>query len=459
MEIQGFVARGFIRITAVVGCVVLATSFLSNKGNAQALVSAAENEQQLSLAENIVNICPRLAAIGGFSLTGDVGDLFQRCNGAIKVANGGNNSAAADLLQQIAGEEIIAQEAAVGGATAPQVSAIAARVSAILGSRGRVSLGALPDFGSPAFQIASAESVQTAQTPPDGEQILDNRLGGFITGRYGFGGHDATSLEAGYDYYDAGAVVGLDYLVRNDLALGGTFGYSHWNADFDHAAGDLITDSHVLGAYSAWFPTPELSLSGYAAYGWVSYESNRILSYSDPNGVVGRVANGKTDGNTIEVTISGNYELSFDALRIGPSARLSYFRSEIDGFNESGALGLNFSFQDQTGTSFQSALGASATYAVSTSLGVLTFQGQAEWIHEYEDDSRTITVRYTNDPFADSPAIVLRTDAPDRDRFGLGAGATLVLPGGMTTFLNFDTVVGQRDYSNYAVNVGLRLTL
>lgn len=177
------------------------------------------------------------------------------------------------------------------------------------------------------------------------------------------------------------------------------------------------------------------------------------------NGIVDRIASGETDGTTIELTINGSYELSYNSLRIGPAVRLSYFRSEIDGFDESGAQGLNLSFQDQHAMSFQSALGVGATYAVSTSFGVLTLQGYSEWIHEYDDDSRTITLRYTNDPFADSPAIILTTDAPDRNRFGLGAGAALLLPGGTTTFISFDTVVGHSDYSNYAINIGLRLVL
>lgn len=459
MKTQDLVSRGFLRFSAAGICAILVMVSLSRMGNAQALVDAAENEQQLSVASNVVDICPRLAALGGFNLTGDIGDLFQRCNGAIVVANRGDSTLAANVLQQIAAEEIIAQEAAVRGTTAPQLSAVAARVSAILGQRGRVSLGANPDYERSAFQIASSDSMPVTQLSSADEQSVVDRLGGFMTGRYGLGEHDETTLEAGYEYDDVGAVVGLDYLLTDEFAIGGTFGYNHWNADFDRAAGDLATDSYVLGAYSVWFPTPELSLSGYAAYGWVSYESDRLLSYSDSNGTVNRVANGETDGNTIELTINGNYELSYNSLRIGPAVRLSYFRTEVDGFDESGAQGLNLSFQDQDGTSFQSALGVGATYAVSTSLGVLTLQGYSEWIHEYDDDSRTITVRYTNDPFGDSPAIILTTDAPDRDRFGLGAGAALLLPGGATTFISFDTIVGHSDYSSYALSVGLRLAL
>lgn len=432
---------------------------LNGQAHGQALVNDATNAQQSSVAKNVVNICPRLSALGGSSLPGDEGDLFLRCNGAIRVANGGNSAEAANVLQQIAPEEVIAQQAAVAGATAPQLAAIAARVSAILGRAGRGSIAALPSTGAQQIQVASAVPMQIADLVAEDNPQLNERLGGFATGRYGFGDHNATSLEAAYDYDDAGGTVGVDYMLTDEVTLGGTFGYSHWHANFASDAGDLTTDSYVLGAYSVWLPTPALSISGYAAYGFVNYDSNRNLNYTDPNGTVNRIANGNTDGDSIEVTVNGYYDFTFGKVTAGPIGRLSYLRSTVIGFTETGAQGLNMKFQDQTATSFQSEFGGGATYPISTSIGVVTLQGRATWIHEYANDSRTITLKYAADPFSDSPTIVLTTDSPSRDRAGLGAGASLVLPHGITSFINFDTVLGQTNYSNYVLSVGARIPL
>ena len=48
-------------------------------------------------------------------------------------------------------------------------------------------------------------------------------------------------------------------------------------------------------------------------------------------------------------------------------------------------------------------------------------------------------------------------DPPDRNYFNLGAGIVLVLPHGISPFVNYRSLVGYKDQSSHTVTAGLRV--
>lgn len=427
------------------------------------LEQAAQNGQQLSIATNLVAICPTLSTLGGFSLTGDSGDLFRRCDGAIQLADpmGSNFDAAtaASNLQMLAGEEVAGQQAIVDGVVQPQTRAVAARVSALGGRLGSSQLGALaPERKEERILLASLEPVQVAADESGFAAEFPSGLGVFLNGSYGFGDRDATSLEAGFDFDDYSVTGGVDYFVRDNLVVGLAGGYGATDIDFDDNAGGIDTDTFSVSGYTLWNPMDELGVSALVSYGMVDYDTKRNLVFTDPNGSVNRTAKGDTDAYQLELSGSAYYDFTYESLTYGPTLRVTYFHTDVDGYTESGAQGLDLTFDDFDADSFQTALGGAVSHAISADFGVVVLQGRAEWIHEFMDDADTIDVRFKSDPTpGSSPVILVTTEDPDRDRALLGGGASVVFANGVSAFADFEAVAFHKDVESYTLTVGGRL--
>ena len=82
-------------------------------------------------------------------------------------------------------------------------------------------------------------------------------------------------------------------------------------------------------------------------------------------------------------------------------------------------------------------------------------QLRVEWRHEFDNDARSITSRFVNDP-ARTP-LVLGTDDPDRDFVILGTSLSATFRGGVAAFVSYETVVGLVRVSAHTVVGGIRL--
>ena len=424
------------------------------------LVDSASNGNEASVATNVEDICPKLGAEGGFGLTGNRGDLFDRCNGAIRTSSpifGNDPASAAVALDQIAAEERTAQESAVEGVVQRQTKNIAARIS-VLGNR--TGSAALASFGEPDPNKRVMYASNDTQVATDGTSItVENTLGwgAFLTTSYNFGERDETDREAGYDFDDISATAGVDYFILHNLVAGIAIGYGKTDIDFDDNGGKMDADTLSVGVYSLWSVTDAIGLSGYLNYGSVDYDSERNLVYSDFNGDVNRTAQGGTDAYQFEATGNVWYNMSSGSWSYGPTGWISYFYTDIDGFEESGAQGLNMRYDDQDADSLQTALGGDVSYTISTEKGIAVLYSRAHWIHEFLNDSRDLDMKYVEDDFADSPTITVRTDNPDRDWAQFAVGGSFVFPGGISTFADFQTVLFKEDVESYTVTAGLRM--
>src|SRR4029077_402090 len=89
---------------------------------------------------------------------------------------------------------------------------------------------------------------------------------------------------------------------------------------------------------------------------------------------------GDTDGHQWGFAVSACYGFNSGALTLTPYGRVEYIDAKIDGFTETG--GLNpFTVGDQRIKATTSAPGAQASYAISTSWGVLLPNGRVEYQH------------------------------------------------------------------------------
>jgi len=408
-------------------------------------------------------------------------DLQIRCTEMIGHALAGDTTAARTPLLSLAPEEIVAQ-----GANAVTTSNrnIGTRL-AILHS-GVTNLG-FRRFGlrneeptAPYTLVASlapfaaVNSVVAASTPSS-----FSRLGIFANGTFTGGDKDATSREAGFDFKTFGVTLGADYRFTNNFVLGAAFNYVSTDVDFDTssflgtpAGGGIDTRGFGFSIYGTYYVSNQFYVDGIINFGWNHYDIDRRIIYAIPatdrtgslipgtTTNVNQTALGDTHSAQYSFSVGAGYDFPIQGFTITPLARLEYIRLNIDGYQEAinntaNGFGWALAFEGQDVDSLLSVLGAQASYAISTGIGVLLPQVRAEWRHEWKNDARTITSRFVNDPNLTPLALV--TDGPDRDFFTLGASLSATFRGGVAAFMSYETVLGLAQVSAHNVVGGIRL--
>lgn len=282
------------------------------------------------------------------------------------------------------------------------------------------------------------------------------RLSLFVSGDFGWEDREQTDFETGYDSDVYGGTVGADYRFGDRLVAGVALSLSRTDAEYDASAGDLDTDAVTATGFLSYSATENLYFDAYVGHGWLDYDSNRGIAFTLLNTafVVNGAAAGDTEGRQWIAGGRASYDFFRGPLTIGPYAKLDYTRTDIDSFTETSATGLALRFEDQDVTSVQGAIGAQASYALSYEWGVLVPAARAEYVHEFDDDRRTITANFAGDPTA--TPIAIQTDSPDRNFFRAGLSLSAVLPGGISPFADYERRFGHEFLDEHKLSVGVR---
>ncbi|MFC6672940.1 autotransporter outer membrane beta-barrel domain-containing protein [Marinobacterium aestuariivivens] len=293
------------------------------------------------------------------------------------------------------------------------------------------------------------------------------RLSLFVTANYTDTERDDSDFETGYDEDLYGATFGADYRYSDQVTAGVAIGYSDSEADFDNSAGSLDTDNISLIAYGNFRPRENLYIDAYLGYAWLDYDSTRNINYElfvddgvNPPvslGTVSEVATGDTDGDQWFGGINLGYDRVSGPWTLSPQASLDFIETDIDSWSESGGGGLAQSYDDQSISSLTTSLGAQVSYALSRSWGVLLPQASIFYVHEFDDDSRTITSSFAED--TGNTALNYQTDEPDRNYFTAGIGATAVLANGIMPFVDYQALLGHDFLDEQVITIGVRVEL
>jgi len=289
------------------------------------------------------------------------------------------------------------------------------------------------------------------------------KLGLFVTGEGDWVKKDVTRFEPGFSSDAGGVVVGADYRVLPWLTAGLALSYLGTHGNFNGNNGHFNTDAFGVTLYGSVTPLPNLFVDGTVGYTLRAYNTVRRASYSNAvsgNGSDGFVQ-GETTGNEFRTSIQSGYDFPLGALTVGPRVGVNYSTNAIDSYAEHNSspknldTGLQLAYDGQHRESLTTTVGAFASYAISTSIGVFVPQLSGEWVHEFQDNQRVIYFRFRED--LGQTKLRFQTDSPDRNYANLGTGVVLVLPKGMQVFLSFRALVGYSDRQAYTANGGLRI--
>lgn len=285
---------------------------------------------------------------------------------------------------------------------------------------------------------------------------LGNGFGVFLSGNYEYLDKDEDEFEDGFDADLYGGTVGADYTISDLLIAGVAFNYNHQDGDFD-GGGDFDIDSYGPILYASVLPAPGLFADVVFGYTRKDFDTTRLVSYSeDGTPVSSGPTSSDTEGDEFSVQALVGYDYPIENFTIGPRVGVNYRDLTINGFTEKGDTGLELGYKSQNVTSLQSTVGLFASLAISTAFGVLVPQATASWVHEFEDDQRSIEVQFAEDERADPLLFTFNNADPDRDWGEIGVGVVAVLPNGISPFANFETIVFNDEFNSYAASVGVR---
>ena len=414
---------------------------------------------QLSVAVALDSLCPRLA--DRESLTPDQLNLLARCNGIVRSSS---TSEQIRALDEITPQDLNATRTQTFNLSRSQLVEVGDRLIALRSGARGLSLTGLNlnsnDQIIPIDQVASSlgDILGGGASADEPGGLLDERLGIWLRGNYSFGSKDADIADHGFDADQWGMTGGLDYRLSPVNIVGLALGYGSSSVDFSpYGSGDLATTAITAAVYATMYTKTGFYVDAIASYLQADYGSRRHIQFTEGGSPIDLMARGATDGSTLGVAFTVGYDFTFGGLTIAPSVGYNYMMSNIDGFREAGAAGLDLDYEKQDYVSATANAGLRMSYAWNTRIAVVMPQVRGEYIREFIDDTESFGVRFANDPFEDTPLIVVSTAVPDRSYYRFTAGVSAQFRFGISGFVEYQRLANQ-DLFDYAdVAFGLRV--
>ena len=388
-------------------------------------------------------------------------------------------------LRWTAAEELAAQGSIATEFANGQLSSLAARISALrFGAAGFGTAGLYDWLKRSSPMLAQAGAVEgVADT---GEQY--SPWGGFLNYGFGYGSREPTALEDAFDFDGSELTFGIDYRLRNNVVIGGIFGLSRQNVDFDEAAstisvvdGEMESDgtSFIVFAMSQG---ERLTLSGSVGWQTIDYDIERNIKYPSFNPLtesVYSIAHSSPTADAFVTTFGFGYAFNWGKFGMEPFLNIERIDISIDAFAEERSINLlgdtsisrrfDLAISSQDIESLKTAVGMRFQYVVTPRFGVIVPYWSIGVYKEHQDDPRTITAGYAAlEDVLGSTVFEMPTDPPDESYLVASAGFSMVLrggrqrrldgpvAGGLMGFLQLATVENRDYIDDRVTTLGLR---
>lgn len=288
-----------------------------------------------------------------------------------------------------------------------------------------------------------------------------NSLSLFGSGNVEYLERDVTTFQNGYTSTILGLTGGADYRFNNKVLGGVAFTFQNQNGDFKNSGGAFSRNGLGGTIFASFIPTQKTFLQIVGGFIRNNHNVSRSVSYVttlDPRTFSGR-ASSNSDSNEFSASILVGYDHLISKVTVGPRVGLNYSNTQILNYSEVGGTGLELVYDDQWINSLQSVLGMVVSMPLSTGIGVFLPQISADFIHEFANSQRSVTVHFAEDLRANPTRFKFLTDGPVRDFVNLTVGVSAVLPHGIQPFANFRAMVGNEQFTNYAGTFGIRVEL
>ena len=302
----------------------------------------------------------------------------------------------------------------------------------------------------PQFQSSQPADIHVTEREGVFRATPDNPWGVFVGGAGEFVDVQGDQNADGYHLTSGGLAVGADYRLNEQLAVGLALGYANSTADLT-GDGRVTVNSGRADVYGVWF-NDGFHMEGMLGGGYSGYDTRRDALGS---GGTTSSATGSTDGSEVGALLSGGYDWQKGPWTYGPQALLQYTRVDVNGFTESGSL-LPLEIQSQNADSLRSQLGGHVVYKTRIGRVVLMPELRIGWRHEYMDRSVALDSRFANGA---GGLFTVRGTELGKDSAVVGLGLSAQWTQDISTYVNYDTELGRKNYSLHSVSAGVRIRL
>lgn len=211
-------------------------------------------------------------------------------------------------------------------------------------------------------------------------------------------------------------LVGGNYAVSEQLTVGAFFEYTDTDSGLGSAGSKTSVKDKMPGVRAAWKKDLWFATAS-AAYGFDDYKSTREINFTGTSAT----AKSDTKGAQWLIDLTAGRHFQTGMVSISPFAGVLASGWKTDSFTETGAGVFNAAVGDQSAHSLRSQVGIDAGIMFNVSTVVLRPHVRAAWIHEFENDRRSINASYGASNFA----VVTRDPEEDSARLSAGFDAAI----------------------------------
>ncbi len=374
------------------------------------------------------------------------------CDALFQALEQGRLGDVRSVLRAVNPRAVITQTSAMVEVSSAQFRNIDARMNELRAGTGGFSFNGLNlRYGDQSLRLASLRYLLS-----DSDSALRSGLaspwGFFVNGTISAGDRDPTTREIAFDFSSRGLTAGVDYRFTDRFVLGAALGYASFGSD-DAQGGSMDTQGTTLTAYLSWYPRENWFVDARISQGWLDVEQKRAVTFSIGSVSQDVFMSGTTEATQNTLALASGLHYNRNGLVVTPNVSMRYMNTRVDGYEER-ALGLGaVRYSDFDFNSLELSTGLQMTKSISMARGVLTPQLDAAFRYETRNDGMVIEARLLGrqTPF------LIRTDSPDRGYATLGGGMVYVSEGGKQFYFTYRQLLGLEGFSQYTLNLGLRM--
>lgn len=387
-----------------------------------------------------------------------VPELVAQCEAIIDAALDRDIGALQSGLRAVFPEEVLSERLALIQQSATQFSNVDSRLSELQNGGGSgLSLSGLNlAFGKTLIPLGLLQPLLDGdEAEVGGSGDLISPWGFFVNGTYSRGDQnlDRTLRTVSSDFSNIGITAGVDYRLSVRTVLGAALGYSKFDTDLSDD-GRTTSKAITLTGYGSHYFNDNFYADARVTVGNASFDSVRRIRFSYQNFSIDKTALGSNDARQYALAVGMGYNLQKGAWSITPNANIRYFRSNVDGYTETGAGANNVIFDDQQVSSLQYNLGIQVSRPISLSHGVLAPQFDISFGHETQDANFALNARLVD--ATATQVFVVRAEEPDKSFGNIGLGFVYVTSNGRQGYLTYRRLFANDSIQRDSINLGAR---
>ena len=270
------------------------------------------------------------------------------------------------------------------------------------------------------------------------------RWGVFINGDINVGRQSPVDTQTGFKVDSTGVTVGTDYRFAGSGILGASVGFVKADTDLDAGAGNQNAKGYSFSLYGSYVPTENAYIDGILNLGHNRYDGQRQTPTAS--------FDSNTSGNQWGLAVSAGYAFNRGQLALTPYGRVEYVDAKVNGFTESGDATQALNIGEQRIKATTLTLGGTASYAISTSWGVLLPNGRLEFQYLAQSNANDVTVH-----IASGAPTQLQVLGPDKSFGNFSVGLTALFGRGVSAFFNYQQLFGKSNVTDQLYTLGLRV--